>query len=249
MLALPTSTKPIVIPSHAHYQCAVIIHRNRLLSVMEEAQGWWTYSNEVEKNQSGEYTPIIKSIKNTLGSRIGMFDESEDYPRHDVVACYEAAGNVQAIATFTMDIARKTLKIHRMASAAWNLSPKVEQETHVQKKKGAGSALILALMQHALNEMGQKPCQIYLETTRAAQPFYEKMGLHLRKDFQPKEPEPGTIGPMTSPKITKEGIEDIRQKCLSKGYSSTLCDQSQLPKTILHFKERFYKGEDLSQAL
>ena len=217
-----------------------VTNPNRMISIANESYGWWAKSESITALYAENYSCIIKAIRDTALSKIGYYNQTNPsikrLTKHKISAVYDSTGNLQGVATFTLHPKKNIVKIHKIATAIWNLGG--ENRSSNEAQNGIGKALILNISEVAHSQFGTAPF-IFAEPTKESLPFYEKNGFSVVEGWTPKE-----SGSFCGVKLK---VTDEVKSLLS--VSSVSLEEGSLPfeKTNLHYPEIWFS--DASQLL
>jgi hypothetical protein len=217
-----------------------VTNPNRMISIANESYGWWAKSQSITAPYAENYSCIIKAIRDTALSKIGYYNQTipsiKRLTKHKISAVYDSTGNLQGVATFTLHPKKNIVKIHKIATAIWNLGG--ENLSSNEAQTGVGKALILNISEVAHAQFGKAPF-IFAEPTKESLPFYEKNGFSVVEGWTPKE-----FGSCYGVKLRE--TDEVKSRL---GVSSNLLEEDSLPfeKTILHYPTIWFR--DASQLL
>lgn len=227
---------------------AKVESKGRLISISCEAYGWWQKGTEIsDPDVKDNYLCIAKAVRDIAITKAGLVKAVPDkLAEQEFIAVYDQYSALQAVATFTLGEGKTTAKIHKVATAIWNLT---RDASKGEPCKGAGMAAILKTAEVVRARVSEdKPAFLFLETTRRAQGFYEKCGFTVVKGWIPREE--GCRHGMSF-EITAENCDKLRAKLLSYGASIVSIKKGdEPPPTYLHFRDVYYPRlkDKLSEA-
>ncbi len=216
---------------------AHITSEGRLISICSESYGWWTKTNSAPHSRQDAYSCVTKAIRDIAAGKAGVFAISESLKKQEFVGVYDSVGNLQAVATFTYSETKHTAKVHKLATAIWNLS---KDESEAKPCKGAGTAAMLKVMDIVRERAGPAAGFVFTEPAVDAKAFYEKCLFKVVAGWAPKEL--GSCCGMAV-QVTAAATDALRGRISGYGQELVLCKEAELLRpTRLHYRIVFWSA-------